>query len=384
MQWINLLFLSTISLIVYHVFLFPMILLLSSGRKRRTFPPVDDESAPRAALMIAARNEEKSIEAKLENCFELDYPREKLEIVVVANGCTDRTAEIAGRYKDRGVKVFEYGEIGKTAAQNIAIRHLDCDVVVYSDANVMYDREALRHLLAPFADPTVGSVCGHHRYRRSDKPAGAAESFLWNVIEHRLKLAEAGGGGLIGANGSIYAVRVDLYRPLPHDVTSDFFEPLYLACRGYRTEYAPDAIATEEPEKDMTAEFDRRVRIIQKTVYNVLQFRWMLNPFRTGRIAWMLWSHKVLRWLFPHLLFLAVTASLIRLEKKQQNALDWMLLSGVSLFGFLALLGRGFGTKKTIPVLSHAYHIFLLFRAAVIGTYRSFTHGGIAVWGHNR
>lgn len=380
-----LLFFLPLALVIYHLFLFPAGLLAKASRvKDPVYPLQDDESLPTIDLLIAARNEATSIQAKLTNSLELDYPANKLRIVVLANGCTDGTVDLVRAMKDRGIVLQEYGAIGKTEAQNLAAAASDADILVFSDANTLYNPEALRHLAAPFQDPTVGSVSGRHTYVEADRPSGAGEKLYWNLLETSLKKAESATGGLIGANGSIYAVRRELYVPLDPDVISDFFEPLMVASKGFRCVYAPDAVSMEEPETSFELEYRRKVRIVRRTVYGLLKNLWLLDPTRTGRLSGIIISHKVLRWLTPLLLLVAFTAATLRILRRQASSLDFLFFSGMSLAGFLAILGRGLGREQNTPVLTQAYYVYMVFRAAVVGVYEAFAKGQYTIWDHGR
>ncbi len=371
-------------MVIYHLLLFPMILLFSASLKGGNRIEKHKSHSPTVSLLIAARNEENSIAQKIENSLSLDYPGDKLRIFILANGCTDNTVMIASRYLDRDIEIFEYDDIGKTHAQNLAVEKLDSDIIVFSDANTPYNKQAIKRLVAPFADPSVGCTNGRHVYVNLEDATGATEGTYWNIYENFLKRAESKTSSMLGANGAIYAVRRELYIPLPPDVIPDLFEPLLLTAKGYRTVYTPEAKAFERSELSFEAEYRRKVRIVRRSVSSLLRYRWLLDPRRTGRLALILWSHKVLRWLTPLLLIAIVAGSLAKVLFNRHRNIDLFVLFGASIFGFAVLLGRGLGHQSPVPLLSHAYYLFTMFRAAITGIWEALTEGGILTWDHDR
>ncbi|MFC2170683.1 glycosyltransferase family 2 protein [Calditrichota bacterium] len=380
-------FFAAAFIVLYHLIVYPVaIVLLSSFVKEKHPHGFPDNELPTVALLISARNEEKFIASKLENSLQLDYPREKLRIIVLANGCTDQTAEITRDFADRGIELFEFGEIGKVKSQNEGVSRIDNDIVVFSDANTPYNQEAIRQLAKHFSDEKVAVVAGKHTYVNLDQATGATEAAYWHNVENTLKKAESKLGALLGAMGSIYAVRRKLYIPLPSgEITEDMFGPLLIAAKGYRIVYEPRAVAMEKAEATFAKEYARKEMVIHRVASTVFfHYPWMLNPFRTGRIAIALWSHKVFRWFTPALLMLMVAISLFRLATGKGARRDWAVFIFSTFFGFLATLGRGLGMDKPIPGLSHSWYLLMMFRAATVGLYKAIIKGGVAVWDHQR
>ncbi|MDP8207721.1 MAG: glycosyltransferase [Candidatus Electryonea clarkiae] len=383
----TIIFFTALTLVIYHILLFPLILIISNMLSRpESSPELSKNNLPTVALLISARNEEKNIGEKLENSLEIDYPADKLRIIVLANGCTDRTVEICKGYADKGIDVFEFGEIGKLQSQNNGVQMVDSEIVVFSDANTPYNKEAIRYLVSHFSDRSIGVVSGRHLYVNLDKATGATEGAYWNKIEYTMKKAESGTGGLIGANGAIYAVRRDLYiPPSSGDVMEDMYGPLLIAIKGHRTVYEPNAIASEHAEDTFAKEYRRKEMVVHRTANSIFfHYPWMLNPFKTGRIALLLWSHKILRWFTPILLGIVLLISIIRLISSNGSTRDWVVFTGATGFGFLATLGRGLGMEKPVPVLSHAWYLLMMFKAATFGLYKAVAKGGVSVWDHQR
>ncbi len=270
---------------------------------RRTTPVVQrDDDLPKLSLLIAAYNEESVIGGRIENALAMDYPADKLEIVVATDGCSDRTAEIARRYVGRGIRLIENTERrGKAAVLNSALPTLKGDVVMFSDANTYTDPDAARNLARWFADPSITTVCG--RLVLTDPETGRnADSLYWKY-ETFIKKQEGRLGALLGANGGIYAIRRDRFVPIPDGtILDDMVIPLLARLRhGGAIVYDADAVANEETPANVTAEFHRRSRIGAGGFGSLGLLAGLLNPAR-GWIFFTFFSHKILRWACPFFL----------------------------------------------------------------------------------
>lgn len=277
--------------------------------KTPSAPTIADSELPRVALLIAAHNESGVIEARIHNALTLDYPRNLLDVVIASDGSNDGTPEICNRFEGR-VRVLQFAHRrGKSQTLNAAIPQLDADIVVLSDANTAMDPLALRHLVRWFADPKVGAVCG--RLILSDSRTGRNTDGLYWRYETFLKLREGRLGGLLGANGAIYAIRRELFQPLPPGtLIDDFVIPLAAKLRsGCRIVYEPAAVAHEETAPNLRGEFSRRARI-GAGAFASLATLWPLLSPRHGWTALALWSHKVLRWVCPLLLLGSLLTSI--------------------------------------------------------------------------
>lgn len=269
------------------------------------------EYMPTVSVIITAYNEARALPEKLENTLALDYPVDKLEIIVASDCSTDRTDEIIHDYASRGVRLDRQPERkGKTAAQNSAVEQAQGEIVLFSDATTLYWPDVLRVMLPNFADETVGCVAGRLLYiDPSGSSIGGAARSYWNY-ETFLKRRESAIGSLIGASGCLYAVRRSAYVPLYPEACSDFLIATKMVEQGLRAVYEPDAICTEETNKRSHDELQMRVRIITQTLTDLWRHRAMLNPLRAGFYALQLISHKVLRYLVPLWLVLIALCSL--------------------------------------------------------------------------
>lgn len=306
------LFWSSLGVIGYAYVLFPALVFLRGLLRHRPYRTA--AITPRVSMIIAAHNEARGIAAKLDNILALDYPRDRLEVVIASDGSTDDTLAILGEYAGRGVRRLALPRVGKANALNAAVGVSSGEILVFSDANSIYAPDAIRKLVAPFADPEVGGVAGNQCYLTGGKGAAdAGERGYW-AFDRLMKRFQSGSGNAISATGAIYAIRRSLFRTVPGGVTDDFVTSTSVILQGYRLVFAPDAIAYEPVAGASGVEFGRKVRIITRGLRAVVTMRELLNPFRYGFYAIQLFSHKVLRRLVavPLLVLLAISPSLWR------------------------------------------------------------------------
>jgi cellulose synthase/poly-beta-1,6-N-acetylglucosamine synthase-like glycosyltransferase len=262
-------------------------------------PDTNEESLPSVSLLIAAYNEEAVIEGRILNALAMDYPAEKLEIVVASDGSSDGTSEIVQRYAGRGVRLLPFTpRRGKASALNAAFPELRGEIVLMSDANTQNDRLAARRIVRWFQDPGVGVVCG--RLVLTDPETGRnADSLYWKY-ETFLKKCEGRLKALLGANGGIYAIRRSLFLPIPnHTIVDDFVIPLRAKLQtGCDILYDWEAVAREETPPSVGSEFHRRSRIGAGGFQSIGMLWPLLLPWQ-GWVAFTFFSHKILRWLCP-------------------------------------------------------------------------------------
>jgi cellulose synthase/poly-beta-1,6-N-acetylglucosamine synthase-like glycosyltransferase len=282
-------------LLAYHYVGFPLLVYVVSRMRPRPVRTAD--VTPRVTMIVAAFNEESVIRDKCENCLNLDYPREQLEIIVAADGSTDQTVRIVEEYADRGIRVLhEPGRKGKTSALNRAATHATGDVLFFSDANTIYDPDTLRTLMRNFADPDVGGVCGRKVIRmHAQRTASRGENAFWSY-ESFLKGSESLAGSIATADGEIFAMRRDLFQTMPAEVVhDDMFLTLRIVEQGHRVVYEPDATSAEYASKNLRDEFHLKVRYASAGYQILTLFQHMLLPPRSWFAAEFL-SHKLLRW----------------------------------------------------------------------------------------
>jgi len=271
---------------------FPVVLLVRARLRPRPIAAAPIE--PTVTMVIAAHDEARVIGEKLENALILDYPPDRFDIVVASDGSTDGTNEIVTTFADRRVRLIALPRVGKAAALNAAIEAAGGEVVVFSDANSLYEADAIRALVRPLADPEVGGVAGNQRYLGADRDDGAGERQYWD-LDRKLKDAESRAGSVISATGAIYAVRRSLVQPVPPGVTDDFTTSTAVVAQGYRLVFAPDAIAWERVAPAGAQEYARKVRIMTRGFRGVAVRAPLLDPRRSGFYAVQLATHKLLR-----------------------------------------------------------------------------------------
>jgi cellulose synthase/poly-beta-1,6-N-acetylglucosamine synthase-like glycosyltransferase len=327
-------------LIIYVYAGYPLLLVVAtafSGSRQRRH---DDGSAaftPRVTLVISAYNEADCISAKLDNTLGLDYPKTLLETIVVSDASDDGTDEIVGSYAQHGVKLLRMPQRGgKTLGLNAAVAVSNGEILIFSDANALYRADAVRALVAPFADTRVGSVIGESTYDAPDSASGRSESLYWRY-EVAIKVMESELGSVVGGDGAICSVRRALYEPMAADALSDFVNPLQVVRAGFRCIYEPRAVSYEPAAASFTKEYRRKVRIVNRAWRATLAMREMLNPLKHGTFALKLWSHKLLRWWVPVLLVGAFATNALLLTEGVVYVFAF-----VCQLGFYALAAFGY------------------------------------------
>lgn len=371
--WLTLLVVSAAAL-GYVLVGYPLLLrliVLARGprlvRRRDITPPL--------SLVISAHNEAPVIAGKLENALALDYPRDLLEIVVISDASDDGTDAIVEGYASRGVTLCRQPQrLGKTAGLNAVVPTLRGDVVVFSDANAMYEPDAVRMLVRNFADPQVGCVTGEARYAGgSHGAADQGEGAYWNY-EMFVKRLETDVGSCVGGDGAIYAIRRELWQTLPDDSINDFLNPLQIVAAGWRGVYEPDAVCYEEAAGDTGKEYRRRVRIISRSWRAVFQARDVLNPWKVGIFSLCIVSHKILRWwaaLFASGVVLALAGLLWPVVLTIPTRIAMAAAAALVLVLLLP------GPRRLLAVV---WYFVVLNAASVVGLYRGTTGRVSGVW----
>ncbi len=297
----------------------------------------DSNYRPKVTTLIAAYNEEDVIEAKILNCLEQSYPTELHEIIIASDGSSDRTPEIVEKYASHNVILIHRPRSGKMATVNRAMLQATGEIIVLSDANNMYNREAVANMVRHFADPKVGCVGGAKRILKSEEsPSSSAEGLYWKY-EDFLKRADTTFDSMVGAAGEIYAIRRELYNPPPADcLLDDFIISMEIAEKGFRVLYDPEAISSEGGSASLRDEFKRRSRIFCGGFQSVFRLPGLLNPAH-GRLWFQYVSHRVLRWVVtPFLVPLVFILNMLLLRDKPFYKL---MMVGQVIFYLLGLAG---------------------------------------------
>ena len=323
------------------------------------------EWTPTVTVIITAYNEERDLAAKLENTLALDYPKDRLEVVVASDCSGDRTDEIARSFAARGVRLHRQEvRLGKTAAQNAAVELARGEIVLFSDATTMYEPDVLRVMMPNFADASVGCVAGRLVYvDPGQSSVGRGARSYWGY-ETFLKRQESRACSLIGVSGCLYAVRRSAYRPLEEDACSDFIIATEMVEQGLRAVYEPDAVSVETTNQRADKELRMRVRVIAQTYTDLWRHRAMLNPLRAGFYAVELVSHKVLRYAVPVFLVASFAASAALAPRSWFYALAFAAQVLFYLAALASFLLERAGLR--VPVLALPQYFVLANLAAVL------------------
>lgn len=299
-------------LIAYSYFFYPLLLFVAysvaqlrrdlaylGSRRDRRIRPVDSEHLPTVSFLVPAYNEENCLAGKIANLRGIDYPKDRLEVIFVSDGSTDRTNQILDTVSDSNFRtIILQARQGKFNALNCASREAQNQIFIFSDASTLFALDALRKLVRHFRDPRVGAVCGAVELKGNSE-SEQTEGAYWK-FESMLHLMEGRLGATVTASGAIYALRRECYHPLePGDVIDDFLVPMHARKMGYRVKYDPEAVATEFSAASVKGEFTRRVRLAMGSFRALREIAGL--PFVT-LAAWSLFSHKILRWVLPFLL----------------------------------------------------------------------------------
>jgi cellulose synthase/poly-beta-1,6-N-acetylglucosamine synthase-like glycosyltransferase len=341
---------------------YPGLLLLARPFARRGI--IDDAAIPTVSFAISAFNEATVIREKIDNVLSLDYPHDRMEIAVISDGSDDGTDDIVRGYVSEGVRLFrQTPRRGKSMGLTRFVPELTGDIVVFSDANSIYETDAIRKLVRHFADPTVGFSVGHQRYYADKTDVAESESMYWRY-ETFLKIEESRIGSVVCGDGAIYAIRRELFEPLRADDINDFYLPLRIVARGYRGVFDCEAVCYERTAADFAGEFRRKVRIITRSLRAVTRVPQALNPFKVGRFAFQLAIHKVLRWSVPFFL-IVVLASNVALAAAGHRGYEVLLAMQVAFYG-IALL-RGVPRLGQLKPVYLASYFCLMNLAAFLG-----------------
>ncbi|MEO0019495.1 MAG: glycosyltransferase family 2 protein [candidate division WOR-3 bacterium] len=356
-----------LGLLTYHWFGFPLILWLLVKIYRSKTPQGEGYQLPKVTVAIAAWNEELTIEAKLHNCLSLEYPKEKMEILVGTDAVTDRTNEIVLRFaeNDSRIHLITVSErIGKSAVINLLAKEASGDVILFTDADVLLEPNTLMAGVKHFYDPKVGLVLP--AYKRVNKE-GVAPEGLWDKYENKIKEMEGKLGVAVGVYGWAMFMRRSAFYPLPPDtINDDYVLGIFAFRRGYRSVYEPNSISwtkIEPPE----IEFKRKMRISRGNAQQFFRYSDILLP-KYGLVAFVFFSHKYLRWLGPFFLLSMFAASGIN---ARTPFFLWMFVLQLIIYSTTPLLlwMRGFWRKFLFP------QYFIWTNLALLAGYWQFLFG---------
>lgn len=369
-----LLFIIVYTYVGYGILLFIIIKIrrfFKLGNKVNSNPNYE----PEVTLFIAAYNEKDYVDAKMKNTLELEYPKEKLNIIWVTDGSDDETPDLLTGYAN--TKVYHLDERnGKIGAMNRGMEFVKTPIVIFSDANTNLGKESIRRIVNLFSNPAVGCVSGEKRIvnKESDVASGAGEGIYWKY-ESALKKWDAELYSVVGAAGELFAIRTELYRHVEKDtLLDDFIISLRVAQEGYTIQYDPEAYAVETASASVKEEFKRKIRISAGGIQSIVRLRSLLNIFKYGTLSFQYISHRVLRWsltplclilLIPVLSILAFNEGIVSFGF--YSILFWMQF----LFYTSALLGWFLENRETrIKILFVPYYFFIMNLCVILGFFR--------------
>lgn len=368
-------FWSALALLAYTYVGYP--LLIWAWSRIRPRPARRGHVEPAVSILLAAHNEEGQVAARIQNLLDLDYPRDRLEILVASDGSGDTTLERATAFESARVHVFGFPQRrGKPAALNALASRAAGEVLVFTDARQRFERGTLSTLVASFADPDVGAVSGELMLVADPDrgSVGEAVGLYWHY-EKWIRRAESRVDSTVGATGAIYAVRRRLFRPLPEDtLLDDVLEPMCVVAQGHRVVFESAARAYDHAAATASQEFARKARTLAGVFQLFAHHPWVLHPLR-NRLLFQTVSHKGLRLLTP----LALVAALVANLPLLQSPFYRFCLATQLAFYAAALAGHARRDHRDrSPFFSLPYLVCVLAWAAVVGFLR-FARGRQAV-----
>jgi hypothetical protein len=291
---VELLFWICALLVAYPYAIYPVVLVALNRLGARRVHTADVSYEPTLTVIMPVHNEARRIAAKVANLLALDYPREKMQILVIGDGCTDDTLERAQAAGQGIVTVIPLaGRGGKAAGLNAWLERATGEIIVFTDAGIMLDKLSLRHLIGHFTDPQIGCVSGE------DYIEGSETEGLYGKLELLLRREEARLHSIAGASGCFYAQRRELCEPFRAGMAPDFLSVLNVVRQGKRALAEPVARGSMTATSSQKAEFTRKVRTFLRGITALFGNAGLLNPFRHPAFSFILWSHKLMRWLAP-------------------------------------------------------------------------------------
>jgi cellulose synthase/poly-beta-1,6-N-acetylglucosamine synthase-like glycosyltransferase len=341
-----------------------------------------ESQLPSVSFILSAYNEGAVLREKLLNTLSLNYPREKLDVMVLSDASSDQTDQIAREFADRGIRLMRSeSRIGKSENLTRFVPESRGSILVFTDANSIYHTDAILRLVSHFDDPKVGYVVGAQRYLSRQKHAEHdSENQYWE-LELKLKEWESNISSVVGADGAIFAMRKELFEPLGASDINDFLGPLKIIQRGYRGVFDPQAVCFEAPVSSMQRNFFRKVRIITRSLQAVGKVPSVLLPWRTGWFAFQVWFHKVLRWFSPVFILLLLIGAIVDVSHGGGQGkvilalfLAWIALSSLYLIPAF----------RRVSLISSACYGLVINAAALVGILLAFTGRSINTWKPDR
>lgn len=367
------LFFINLILLIYVYLGYPLILAIWSRFLTKATCDQQENYEPHISIMISAFNEESCIENTISNKLGLDYPQDKLELIVISDSSSDATDEIVRGFEDPRIKFFRQSpRQGKSAALNIAESHASGEILIFSDANSVYQTDALKKLVRRFSDPEIGYVTGKMIYTTLDGSVIGDGCDAYMKYENYLREHESKIGSIVGVDGGIDAMRKEIFTKLNADQLPDFVQPLNVIRKGYRVVYEPEAVLRENALTQQSSEYKMRVRVTLRALWAIFEMKFLLNPLNYPQFSWQLWTHKVLRYLawFPIMVVFLTNVFLVG-----DSFLLTFLMLGQMVFYSLAFAGYKKRNQSDCPLIYVAPYYFLLINLAAFHAFLQFIRG---------
>ena len=339
---------------------------------------------PSVTFVIPAYNEERWIIDKVQNSVQLDYPSDKINFLVVSDGSNDRTKELVDHYEaPSGIKLRHFHEParkGKITAVERIMPYIDTSIAIFTDANTMLNKSAVKNMVQHFANPKIGVVAGEKRISSEEVGAAAevGEGFYWKY-ESFLKNMDYQFYSVIGAAGELFAIRTELFEPIPKDsIIEDFYMTMNIASKGYRIAYAPDAYAMEGGSASVKEELKRKIRIAAGGFQSVYRLARLMNPFKYGRLAFQFLSRRVFRWVLVPILLPIILLTNVLLAWQGIEFYQLLLVLQL-LFYFFAGIGYLFEKRKLRFKILFIPYYFCVMHYAVYKGFARFLKGNQSV-----
>jgi biofilm PGA synthesis N-glycosyltransferase PgaC len=377
--WISL-FIVFYTFLGYGIILYFLIRIRRMVKGRRVYPGLDQDF-PTLTLVVAAYNEESLMEVKIQNTLKLNYPGEKLNLLFVTDGSTDRTPDVIAQYPQIQL-MHSPARNGKIMAIHRAMHEVNTEIVVYTDANTFLNQDALLLIARHYADPTVGAVSGEKRVMQDDiSDATAGEGFYWKY-ESALKKWDSELYSVVGAAGELFSVRKSLYKEVePDTILDDFMISMLIAQDGYRIIYEPDAYASELSSDNIKEELKRKVRIAAGGIQSIVRLKKLMTPFEHPLLWFQYISHRVLRWTITPFLMILVFILNIIICLQSDQVIYFITLFGQIIFYGAALAGWLLETRRIkIKALFVPYYFCVMNYAVIAGINRYLKGSQSAAW----
>jgi cellulose synthase/poly-beta-1,6-N-acetylglucosamine synthase-like glycosyltransferase len=338
-----------------------------------------DSITPTVTVVISAYNEAPCIEATVRNKLAQNYPQSLLDVMVASDASNDGTDEVLSQLARQEPRVTFFRQEprgGKTTALNAMAQRARGDIIVFADANSMYDANSVRSLVAPFADPTVGYATGRMVYVDAQGSLVGDGCSAYMRYENRLRAYESALGSVVGVDGGVDAIRRVLYAPMRADQLPDFVLPLAVVEQGHRVVFAPQALLKEEALASEAAEYRMRIRVALRALWALWDKRALLNPWRFPLFSWQLVSHKLLRYLSVLPLSLAAVLNWLLLSR---GGVYVVLAGGQTCVLLLGLLARR-GPLRRVALARYCYYFLLLNCASAVALLRFLRGEKQVVW----